>query len=177
MEPNPLLPQASALFQARLDDLLEKLQRDVVEIKERLNSRGLLFSTMTLSEINARIDLAIVDVGKSAVECAKSAHKVISYRFTAKLEPDLLNAFENNFAVGYLKLEALRTSSGEQILNSLQNKEMHRRDGAENIAARVRIEGQIALREYFQEIKRTQKHWYSHLYNIARLILPFFRGH
>ncbi|MGJ0429233.1 hypothetical protein [Methylobacter sp.] len=177
MEPNLLMPQASALFQVRLDDLLNKLKRDVVEIKQKFNSRGLLFSTGTFTEINARLDLAIVDIGKSAVECAKSAHKASSYRFTTKLEPDLLDVFESNFAAGYLKLKTLRTSSTEQILNSLQNKEMHRHDGAESIAARVRMEGQIALREYFQEVKKSQKSRYSYLYDLARLILSFLRGH
>ena len=54
---------------------------------------------------------------------------------------------------------------------------MHENDNILGEASRAKMEGQIALRQYFQEVRKSQKSLYSYLYDIARLILPFLKGH
>lgn len=178
MKSNPLLPQASALFQVRLDELMSGLEREILGIKQQFNARNILISSGTLIGIYERIDVAVRDMGKTASDSSILAHKAGSHRFTNKLESDLLDAFETNFSLGYTKLRALRMGSTQAILDGLSNKKMHENNTILGEGGRAKIEGQIALRQYFQEVRRAQKNLYSYVYDIARLILPFlFKGH
>lgn len=178
MESNPLTPQASAIFQVRLDELISRLELEITGIKQQFNSRGLLISTGTLMAIYEHIDAAVLDMSKTATESAVLAHKAGHYRFSKKLESYLLDAFESNFSHGYTKLCALRTGSTQATLDGLSNKKMHTNDNILSEANRAKIEGQIALRQYFQDVRRSQKSLFSYLYDFARLILPFlFKGH
>ena len=177
MESNLLMPQASAIFQVRLGELIGSLELEFTGIKQQFNSHNLLYSTGTLMAIYERIDAAVLDMGKTATESAILAYKAGSHRFTEKLESDLLDAFESNFSLGYTKLSALRTGSAQAILDGLSNKKMHENDNILGEASRAKIEGQIALRQYFQEVRKSQKSLYSYFYDIARLILPFLKGH
>lgn len=178
MENNLLMPQASAIFQARLGELIGSLELEFTRVKHQFNSRNLLYSTGTLMAIYARIDAAVLDMGKTATASAILAHKAGNHRFTEKLESDLLDAFESNFSLGYTKLSALRTGSAQAILDGLSNKKMHENDSILGEASRAKIEGQIALRQYYQEIRKSKKSPCSYFYDIARLVLPFlFKGH
>lgn len=178
MENNPLIPQASAIFQARLDELTDRLGLEITGIKQQFNSRSPLPSTGTLMAIYKHVDAAVLYMGKTATESAILAHKAGNHRFTKKLESDLLDAFESNFSLGYTKLSALRTGYAQPILDGLSNKKMHENDSILGEASRAKIEGQITLRQYFQEVRRAQKSLSSYGYDIARLILPFlFKGH
>jgi len=178
MESDPLVPQASALFQVRLSELIGKLELKITGIKQQFNSRNLLISTGTLMAIYECIDAAVLDMGKTATESAILAHKAGNHRFTDKLESDLLDAFEGNLSIGYTRLSALRTGSTQGILDGLSNKKMHENDNILSKASYTKIEGQIALRQYFQEVKRSRKSLYSYVYDIVRIILPFlFKGH
>jgi len=176
MESNLLIPQASAIFQARLGELIGSLELAITGIKQQFNSRNLLYSTGTLMAIYERIDAAVIDMCKTATESVILAHKAGNHRFTENLEGDLLDAFESNFSLGYTKLSALRAGSAQAILNGLSNKTMHENDNILGEASRAKIEGQIALRHYFQEVRKSQKRLYSYFYDIARLILPFLKG-
>lgn len=178
MKSNLLVPQASAIFQARLDELTGRLEFEITGIKQQFNSRNLLISTGTLMAIYKHIDAAIIYMGKTATESAILAHKAGNHRFTKKLESDLLDVFECNFSLGYAKLSALRTGSAQSIMDGLSNKKMHENDSILGEAGRAKIEGQIALRQYFQEVRRSQKSLSSYIYDIARFIVPFlFKGH
>ena len=178
MESNLLMPQASAIFQAHLGKLIGSLELEITGIKQQFNSRNLLYSTGMLMTIYERIDAAVLNVGKTATESAILAHKAGNHRYTERLESDLLDAFENNFTLGYTKLSALRVGSAQVILDGLSNKKMHESDNIMCEASRAKIEGQIALRQYFQEVRKSQKSLYTYFYDIARLVLPFlFKGH
>jgi len=178
MKSNPLVPQASAIFQVRLDELTGRLAFEITGIKQQFNSRNLLISTGTLMAIYEHIDAAVLYMGKTASESAILAHKSGNHRFSKNLESDLLDVFENNFSLGYTKLSALRIGSAQAILDGLSNKKMHESDSILCEASRAKIEGQIALRQYLQEVRRSQKSLSSYIYDIARFILPFlFKGH
>lgn len=178
MDRNPLAPQASAIFDARLENLVGTLKRDVTRIKQDFNSRNVLISTGTLVAIFECMNAAIIDMASTATESAILAHKAGSYRFTVELEGQLLDAFEANFSRGYARLSSLRASSTQEIRDGLSNKKMHEDDNGFGEGAHAKIEGQLALRQYFQEVKRSQKSLYSYVYDIARVLLPFlFRGH
>ena len=177
MESNLLMPQASAIFQARLGELIGSLELAITGIKQQFNSRNPLYYTGTLMAIYERFDNAVLDMGKTATESAILAHKAGNHRFTEKLESDLLDAFESNYSLGFTKLSALRTGSAQAILHELSNKKMHENDNILCEASRAKIEGQIALRQYFQEVRKSQKSLYSYFYDVARLILPFLKGH
>lgn len=178
MDSNPLTPQASAIFQARLDDLMGNLERETTRIKQDFNSRNGIFSTGTLVAICRSTDVAITDMASIATESAILAHKAGSYRFSRRLESYLLDAFESNFSLGYAKLSSFRTSSAQEILAGLSNKKMHEDDNGVGGATRAKIEGQLALRQYSQEVQRSQKSLYSYAYDIVKILLSFlFKGH
>lgn len=83
MKSNLLVPQASAIFQARLDELTGRLELEITGIKQQFNSRNLLISTGTLMAIYKHIDAAIIYMGKTATESAILAHKAGNYSFTS----------------------------------------------------------------------------------------------
>ncbi len=172
---NRLTPQANEVFQARLQELVVGIERDITQIKQRYNSRNVLLSTGTVREIYGRIDVAISDMGKIASESAKLAYETGNHQFSTLLESELLDAFEANFSLGYERLHALRICSTQSIRDSLANKQMHEDDSAVDVARRTKIEGQLALRQYFQVLKRARKKWHAHIIDVAKLILPFFR--
>ena len=71
MESNPLIPQAAAIFQARLDELIDRLGLEITGIKQQFNARNLLFSTGTFMAICERIDAAVLYMGKTATESVR----------------------------------------------------------------------------------------------------------
>lgn len=153
-----LTPQASAAFNACLDEMLTEIDKDILEIKQRYSARGILMSSQTVFEIYQLIDKAISATGRVASESARLAYEVGNHRFSELLESELLDVFETNFSRGYQRLCAIRIGSTQPIRDGLGNKQMFEYDEHLQVAQRAQVHGQLELRQYFQSLKRARKH-------------------
>jgi hypothetical protein len=177
MPDNPLTPQATAAFNARLDEIIGEIETDVLAIRQHFNARGLPYYSETVQKIYQRIDEAIAEVGKAASESARLAYEAGHHNFSENLEGELLNAFEGNFSSGFQRLCAVRISASQPIRDGLSNKQMLENDEHMKVARRAQIQGQLVLRQYFQTIKRARKRWYEHIPFFAKLALWLFKLH
>ena len=174
---NQLTPQARAIFEGRLNELMAEIETDITQIKGLFNSRGLLYSSETVRKIYGRVDAAILDMGKVASESATLAYEAGNHRFSERLESNLLDVFEANFSLGYERLCAIRIGSTQPIRGSLANKQMHENDNFLGVAQRTKIEGQLVLRQYFQVLKRSRKRWYEHIPLVGGILLWLLKQH
>lgn len=174
---NPITHQATAVFNVRIDEIIGVIENDVLAIKHHFNARGLPYYSETVQKIYLRVDQAITEMGRAAAESARVAYEAGQYSFSERLESDLLNAFEINFSSGFQQLCAVRISATQSIRDGLSNKQMLENDEYLKVARHVQIQGQILLRQYFQSLKRAQKHWYEHFPLFAKLAIWLLKSH
>lgn len=174
---NPLIPQATAAFNARLDEIFGEIEKDVLGIRQHFNARGLLYSSQTVLKIYQQIDEAITETGKAASECARLAYEAGHHSFSENLESELLDTFERNFSFGFQKLCAVRIGASQSIRDGLSNKQMHENDEHLKVAQRAQIQGQLELRQYFQALRRARKRWYEHIPVFSKLVIWLFKLH
>ncbi len=177
MERNPLVPQATAAFIARLDVIFSEITRDALSIKQHFNNRGLPFYSEAVWKIYQRVDEAMVEMGKAASESARLAYEAGHHDFSVSLESELLDAFESNFALGFQKLCDVRISETQHIRDGLSNKQMLENNEHLQVAQRSQVTGQLELRQYFQALKRARKRWYEHIPSVAKLAIWLFKSH
>jgi hypothetical protein len=177
---NRLTPQADAIFEARLQELILTLERDATQIKQQHNARGVFYSSSTVQVIYSRVDAAISDMAKIASDCPRLAYEAGDHKFSRVLENELLDAFELNLSNGYKQLLALRMGLTQQIRDGLLNKSMHEPTDVIPKLERLKLEGQLVLRKYFQEIKNKQKTWLGQVKDAVKyvvlLLAALFRG-
>lgn len=176
MSDNPFTPQATAAFNARLDEIVGGIQNAVLSIRQEFNGRGLLYCSETVQTIYRRIDEAIPEMGKAAAESARFAFEAGDCGFSKSLESQLLDVFESNFASGFQRLCAVRVSATQAIRDALSNKQMLENSEYLQIAKRAQINGQLELRRYFQTLNRGRKRWYEFI-PAANLLISLFKLH
>jgi len=177
MPHNQLTPQATAGFNARFDEILGGIEKDVLAITQHFNARGLLYCSERVQRIYQRIDEAIAEMRKAASESVRLAYEAGHHGFSESLESELLDAFEDNFSSGFQRLCAVRIGATQPIRDGLSNKQMLENDEHLRVARRAQIQGQLELRQYFQALKRTRKHWYEHIPFVAKLAIWLFKSH
>lgn len=128
-------------------------------------------------EIYRLVEAAIVEMGKAASETARLAYEAGHHSFSDNLEPELLDAFERNFSVGFERLCAARASETQPIIDSLQNLKMIENNEYLQVAQRAQMNGQLELRQYFQTLRRARKRWYDYIPPLAKLVIWLFKGH
>jgi hypothetical protein len=177
MPHNQLTAQAAAAFNARLDEILGGIEKDILAIREHFNARGLLYCSDTVQKSYQRIDEAITEMGKAASESARLAYEAGHHIFSASLESELLDAFEGNFSFGFQRLCAVRFSATQPIRDGLSNQKMVENEDHLWVAQRAQIQGQLELRHYFQALKRATKRWYEYIPFVAKLAIWLFKPH
>ena len=178
MPHNQLTPQATAAFNARFDEILGGIEKDVLAIRQHFNARGLLYCSETVQKIYQRIDKAIAEMRKAASESVQLAYEAGYHSFSEILESELLDAFEGNFSSGFQRLCAVRIGATQSIRDGLSNKQMLENDEHLQVARRAQIQGQLELRQYFQALKRARKRWYEHISFVAKLVVIWlFKSH
>lgn len=174
---NHLTPQATAAFNARFGEILGGIEKDVLAIRQHFNARGLLYSSETVHKIYQRIDEAIAEMRKAALESVRLAYEAGHHSFSESLESELLDAFESNFSSGFQRLRTVRIGATQPIRDGLSNKQMLENDEHLQVARRAQIQGQLELRQYFQVLKRARKPWYAHIPFVAKLVIWLFKSH
>jgi hypothetical protein len=148
-----LRPQAEAIFNARLNKLIEGVEKDITAAKQRRNANGVLISSMTVMDIYERVNTGIAEMAQIAADSAKAAYEAGPAKFSKVLESDLLNAFEENFARGYPRMRGLREHA-DHVRKGLANPALYEHLDTVEPARRAKLEQQVALRAYFQEKRR-----------------------
>lgn len=177
MTHTPLSPQATAAFNARLDEIIGVAEIDILAIKQNFNARELLYYSETVQKIYHRIDEAITETGRAASECAQHAYEAGHHSYSENLESELLDTFERNFSSGYQRLCAVRINSSQPIRDGLSNKKLLENDEYLKVIQHAQIQGQLVLRQYFQVLKRARKRWYEYIPFFARLVIWLFKPH
>lgn len=176
MSYNQLTPQATVVFDARLDEIVGRLTKAALEIKQSFNARGMPHSSQAVLEIYQRIDAAIIEMGKAASEAARLSYEAGRHSFSEGLEPELLNVFELNFSTGLQRLLVVRARETQPIIGNLQNLKMLENNEHLQVARRAQVHGQLELRQYFQTLKRARKRWYDYIPLVAKLAIWLFKG-
>ena len=174
MTSNSLTPQAKAAFNVRFDEIQSVISKDILEIKQKLNARGIIHSSIAIQQIIQRIDEGFAEMTKAAAESAKLAYEVGNHNFSLNLERELLDAFENNFSSAFKRLCDIRTNEIQTIQNALLPTQMVEDDKYLQIAKNAQIQSQLELRQFFQSLKRKQKRWFEHI-PLAASILGLFK--
>ena len=174
MTSNPLTPQATAAFNVRFDEIQSEISKSILEIKQELNARGIIPSSITIQQIIQRIDRGFAEMTRAASESAKLAYEVGNHDFSIALERELLDAFEDNFSSAFKRLCDIRTNEIQTIQSMLLNTQMVEDDKYLQIAKNAQIQSQLELRQFFQTLKRKQKRWFEHI-PLAANILGLFK--
>jgi hypothetical protein len=171
MTQNRLTSQAVNAFGARLDDMISRLARDILNVKQSFNARGMLTSSQTVWEIYRCVDAAIVEMGKAASESARLAYEAGHHSYSDTLESELLDTFEHNFSLGFERLVALRASETEPIARGFLSLQMLESTEYLLVARHAQTNGQFELRQYFQTLKRGRKRWYEFIPPLAKIVM------
>ena len=177
MTENRLTPQSQRAFAALLDEIVGRLAKDVLSVKQRMNERGILPSSQTVWEIYQCVDAAITEMGKAAAESARLSYEAGHHKYSAALESELLDAFEHNFSLGFERLSAVRASEAQVIARGLQNLKMLESTEHLEVGKRAQTTGQLELRQYFQTLKRGRKRWYEYIPLVAQIAMWLSKGH
>lgn len=177
MTENRLTPQSQCAFADRLDEIVGRLAKDVLSVKQRMNERENLMSSQTVWDIYQCVDAAIIEMGKAAAQSARLSYEAGHHKYSAGLESELLDAFEHNFSLGFERLSAIHSSEAQAIARGLQNQKMLESIEHLEVGKRAQTNGQLELRQYFQTLKRGRKRWYEYIPLIAQIAMWLSKGH
>jgi hypothetical protein len=173
---NSVQPQAKAIFEARMGEIVIGAEREINNIKSECNARNILVSSITVRQIFQHVEKLVTEIGAIAEQCATLSFEAGSFPLNDKLQAELLESFEVNFSSGYSRLVSLADSSTHNIRQSLTNSGLSEWGRLPEVAKAAQVTGQANLRKYYQDLRKRRKKWYDHFPPIAALFRLFIHG-
>lgn len=155
-------PQAEAIFDAKLSELLLDCNKRIVEIKMEFNKRNVLYSSMTVRAIHDHIENCIKECSRISISSTIQAFESFELKISDTTLTELLNCYDDNFSKGSQQLEAIGRSETSQICHSLSNSTLVSWDNLYQILKNTQILAYAEIRQYHAGLMKKRKKWYEH---------------